>query len=71
MQYIYISLDEMKAFANYLLTRGRVPIGELASKSASFIDLEAKAADPSLVPGRPVIDFDTLLDGQEAAVPAA
>ena len=42
-KFIYVSLDEMKAMADYITSRGRVPIVELASKSADLLDLEAKA----------------------------
>lgn len=44
MQYIYISTEEMKAVADYIKRRGRIAIGELAAKSNTFIDLEAKAS---------------------------
>lgn len=43
VQYIYISTEEMKAVAEYIKRRGRIAIGELAAKSNTFIDLEAKA----------------------------
>lgn len=43
MQYLYISTEEMKAVADYIKRRGRIAIGELAAKSNTFIDLEAKA----------------------------
>lgn len=42
-KFIYISLEEMKAVAEYIKTRGRVSIAHLASKSNEFIDLEPKA----------------------------
>ncbi|KAL3157299.1 hypothetical protein ABBQ38_001529 [Trebouxia sp. C0009 RCD-2024] len=42
-KYIYISTEEMKAVAEYIKRRGRIAIGELAAKSNTFIDLEAKA----------------------------
>ncbi|CAO2833503.1 unnamed protein product [Amaranthus hypochondriacus] len=41
-KYIYISLDEMKAVADYIKRQGRVSISHLASKSNQFIDLEPK-----------------------------
>ncbi|OMO80544.1 hypothetical protein CCACVL1_12887 [Corchorus capsularis] len=41
-KYIYISLEEMKAVANYIKRQGRVSISHLASKSNQFIDLEPK-----------------------------
>ena len=41
-KYIYISLDEMKAVADYIKCQGRVSISHLASKSNQFIDLEPK-----------------------------
>lgn len=42
-KYIYISLDEMKAVADYIKREGRVSISHLASQSNQFIDLEPKA----------------------------
>lgn len=42
-KYIYISLEEMKAVADYIKREGRVSISLLASKSNQFIDLEPKA----------------------------
>lgn len=42
-KYIYISLEEMKAVADYVKRQGRVSISHLASKSNQFIDLESKA----------------------------
>ncbi|KAK3021287.1 hypothetical protein RJ639_047278 [Escallonia herrerae] len=42
-KYIYISLEEMKAVADYIKREGRVGISHLASKSNQFIDLEPKA----------------------------
>ena len=50
VQYIYISTEEMKAVAEYIKRRGRIAIGELAAKSNTFIDLEAKATAVSLRP---------------------
>ncbi len=43
LQYIYISRQEMEAVAEYIKKKGRIAIGELAAKSNTFIDLEAKA----------------------------
>ena len=48
MQYIYISTEEMRAVAEYIKKRGRIAIAELAAKSNTFIDLEAKATAVSL-----------------------
>lgn len=42
-KYIYISLEEMQAVADYIKRQGRVNISHLASKSDQFIDLEPKA----------------------------
>ncbi|OWM81249.1 hypothetical protein CDL15_Pgr007287 [Punica granatum] len=42
-KYIYISLEEMQAVADYIKRQGRVSISHLASKSNQFIDLEPKA----------------------------
>ncbi|MCD7463237.1 hypothetical protein HAX54_050195 [Datura stramonium] len=41
-KYIYISLEEMRAVADYIRREGRVSISHLASKSNQFIDLEPK-----------------------------
>lgn len=42
-KYIYISLEEMQAVADYIKRQGRVSISHLASQSNQFIDLEPKA----------------------------
>jgi hypothetical protein len=42
-KYIYISMEEMKAVADYIKREGRVGISHLASQSNQFIDLEPKA----------------------------
>jgi len=41
-KFIYVSREEMAAVAEFIRKKGRVAIGELASISASYIDLEAK-----------------------------
>jgi len=41
-KFIYISPEEMLAMADFVKSRGRVAIGELAA--ATFIDLEQKCA---------------------------
>eukprot|EP00249_Psilotum_nudum_P008577 c21376_g1_i1 orf=246-1148(-) len=41
-KYIYISLEEMEAVAEYIKKQGRVSIAHLAGKSNEFIDLEPK-----------------------------
>ena len=43
-QFIYISKEEMAAVAEFVKRRGRVAISELAAKSNTFIDLEARAS---------------------------
>ena len=68
-QYIYISLEEMQAVANYINTKGRVAISELAAKSDTFIDMEVKASQV-LVAGAPVIDFDSLVVETSETAPA-
>ncbi|XP_054811279.1 DDRGK domain-containing protein 1 [Prosopis cineraria] len=42
-KYIYISLEEMQAVADYIKRQGRVSISHLARKSNQFIDLEPKS----------------------------
>lgn len=44
IQFIYISTEEMAAVAEFVKRRGRVAISELAAKSNTFIDLEARAS---------------------------
>lgn len=44
MQFIYISKEEMATVADFIKRRGRVAISELAAKSNTFIDLEARAS---------------------------
>ena len=46
-QFIYISQEEMAAVADFIKRRGRVAISELAAKSNTFIDLEARASTVS------------------------
>ncbi|KAL0306409.1 UNVERIFIED_CONTAM: COBRA-like protein 10 [Sesamum radiatum] len=60
-KYIYISLEEMKAVADYIKREGRVSISHLASKSNQFIDLEPKAQHRELLvsaEGAVVVDGD-------------
>lgn len=60
-KYIYISRQEMEAVAEYIKKRGRIAIGELAAKSNTFIDLEARA---TAVPSQtvPRLDLDEPLE---------
>ena len=51
LQFIYISKEEMEAVAEYIKRRGRIAISELAAKSNTFIDLEAKSSTVSLQSG--------------------
>lgn len=60
-KYIYISKQEMEAVAEYIKKRGRIAIGELASKSNMFIDLEAKAT-MAPVEMMPELDLDSGLE---------
>lgn len=41
-KYIFISREEMKAVAEFIRSRGRIAISELAVKSATLIDLEGR-----------------------------
>lgn len=41
-KYIFISREEMKAVAEFIRSRGRIAISELAAKSATLIDLEGR-----------------------------
>lgn len=62
-KFIYISLEEMKAVANYIVSKGRVAISDLAAKSNQFIDLELKQSTTV----RPIgnIDFDALVESEQ------
>ena len=53
VQFIYISMEEMEHVANFIKSRGRVAISELARRSNGFIDLESKP-----VKGQQNIDLD-------------
>lgn len=41
-KFIYISIEEMQAVADYIRKHGRVSISHLANNSNEFIDLEPK-----------------------------
>lgn len=45
-KFIYISLEEMAAVAEYIRRAGRVSIADLASKSNTLVDLEARRDNP-------------------------
>ena len=64
MQYIYISMEEMAAVANYIRQKGRVAIGELAAKSNMFIDLEVKDVAAQSMEGS---DLEADIFGEAAA----
>lgn len=57
-KYIYISLEEMNAVADYIRREGRVSISHLASKSNQFIDLEPKAHSVEDISSIEGITFD-------------
>ncbi|KAL4527343.1 hypothetical protein Ndes2526B_g08958 [Nannochloris sp. 'desiccata'] len=60
-KFIYISREEMTAVAEFIRSKGRIAIAELASKSAGFIDLEGKSALP-LNTGEDVAELNDLLN---------
>lgn len=60
-KFIYISKEEMTAVADFIRSKGRIAIAELASNSARFIDLEGKSALPLNTAGA-VADLDDLLN---------
>jgi len=73
-KYIYISMEEMQAVAEYIKGRGRIAISELALKSNTFIDLEAKdSAVPSSGGAPAALDFniDALDEAPDALEAAA
>jgi hypothetical protein len=43
-KFIYISREEMATVADYIKSKGRVAISELAAMSNQFIDLEERCA---------------------------
>lgn len=52
LQYIYISEGEMAAVADFITSRGRISIAELAARSEALIDLTPAAAPvPLTLPG--------------------
>lgn len=53
-------MEEMTAVANYIRSKGRVAISELAAKSNQFIDLTAKDVD---VPSANEADLEADLFG--------
>ena len=67
VQFIYISREEMEAVADFIQQKGRVAISELAAKSNTFIDLEAKAAAPPPDMAA-VLDLDLDEDGGQEGV---
>lgn len=60
LQYIYITLEEMRAVAQHLTKRGRISISELAAQSARLVDLEPRAMGSG--GKRPMLDFETLAE---------
>lgn len=66
VQYIYITLDEMRAVARHLTKKGRMTISELALQSSSLIDLEPRDVGTEGGHGkRPMLDFDALAAEEE------
>lgn len=57
-KYIYISLEEMKAVADYIKREGRVSISHLASMSNQFIDLEPKSQSIEDITSIEEVTFD-------------
>lgn len=57
-KYIYISLEEMKAVADYIKREGRVSISHLASMSNQFIDLETKSQSIEDITSTEEVTFD-------------
>ena len=73
VQYIYISVEEMEAVAQFIKNRGRISISELAKKSNTFIDLESKASAAAPSAAAATVDFniDALDEAPDALVEAA
>ena len=57
--YRVLSKEEMTAVSEFIRSKGRIAIAELASKSATFIDLEGKTVLPLDSDGT---DLDDLLN---------
>jgi hypothetical protein len=64
-KYIYVSPEEMQVVAEFVRSRGRVAIAELAARSSTLIDLDAKVA--SAISAVPVLDFESVLGPEGAA----
>jgi len=60
-KFIYLSVEEMDAVANFINKRGRVSIAALASESNKLIDLNSKVVDPD-----PVDDDDISVPDADA-----
>lgn len=64
LQFIYITQDEMEAVANFITSKGRVAIAEIAAKSNMFIDLkQTQQGEETLT----VPDLDLGFDDIQAA----
>lgn len=66
-KFIYISRPEMEAVAAHIRTKGRISIAALAAQSSDLIDLEARVAPAAAATGsgKPMIDFDDMVAGEE------
>jgi DDRGK domain len=67
-KFIYISVEEMEAFAAHIRRAGRVSIAALAAASNDLIDLAPRTDDGDgpaglAPPPGPALDFDTLAAG--------
>ena len=78
-KYVHVSADEMRAVADFVRSRGRVAIAELAARSGELIDLAPRAGGGAGgggggggggAGGGGGIDFDALLAGEGEAVAA-
>lgn len=74
-KFIYISRPEMEAVAAHIRAKGRVSIAALAAASNNLIDLESKSGVEVVAAGGggtlgPMIDFDSMLDPEEAEAAA-
>jgi flagellar motor protein MotB len=67
-KFIYISDEEMRAVANYIVSVGRVAISDLAAKSNRFIDLELKSSQATMKSSlQGQIDFDALIQPEQTS----
>lgn len=66
-KFIYVSVEEMQKVGEFIKSRGRIAIAELAHHSNAFVDLEAREVDTDV----PDIDLNEFADEPSPVVAAA